>query len=47
MNHLNGTYVTLLEGWNDHLITGRQMYKDCQLEREVVEVIKDKLSNLN
>jgi hypothetical protein len=50
LNHLDSTYLTLLEGWLSHLQSGQDVYTDCQLENktkdEYLKEINQELSKL-
>lgn len=41
LNHLNDTYLTLLEGWLTHLRTHDSVYRDYSSTRDEEEILKD------
>jgi hypothetical protein len=41
LNHLNNTYLTLLEGWLTHLKTHDSVYRDYPSTRDEEEILKD------
>jgi hypothetical protein len=41
LNHLDGTYLALLEGWLDHLETHDCEYRDSESRRSEVDILSD------
>jgi hypothetical protein len=49
LNHINDTYLNLLEGWLEHLVGHDKVYRDYpsdQTKEELIEEIKKALNNL-